>query len=117
MSEHEQNHFEADATRDLMTALERIRSRLHEATVNAPPQIYQAIEELKQRTHDRLQQTEQKLSEIAHELGETEDDLLEWLKLDIRSLEQRLLQSLLNASDDSRVELKRWLSQNEKADR
>lgn len=110
MPDSDNNNFQSDATSSLIHAMERLRTRLHEATVNAPPQIYQAIEELKQRTQSRLVHTEQQLSEIAHELGESEEDLLEWLKLDLRTLEQRLLEKFLSTTDASRVELQKWLN-------
>ncbi|GEM_PF-2618954 len=121
MSEKDDNNlsgdYEGDATRSLMQAVERMRTRLHEATVNAPPQIYQAIERLREIAQDRFERTEHRISQIAHELGETEDDLLEWLKLDIRTLERRMLQSLIDASDESRVELQRWLRKEEEEEK
>ena len=97
------------ASKSLSDALERVRTRLHEAELNAPPQVYQALEALREKLQSRLEETETQLSQLAHEIGETEDDLLEWLKLDIRSLEKRLLESLLSASDKSRAELRQWL--------
>ena len=42
-------------------------------------------------------------------MGKNEEDLIEWLKLDIRSLEKRFLNSLMAATDTSRVELQQWL--------
>ncbi len=112
MPDSDNRNLQADAANTLIQVMTGIRTRLHEATVNAPPQVYQAIEELKARVQSRLEHTEQQLSEIAHELGETEEDILEWLKLDIRSIENRFLQSLLNTTDSSRVEIQRWLNKN-----
>lgn len=106
--------LEDNAATTLTQALERIRTRLHEVEIGAPPQIYQAIERLKEITHDSLTETEQRISHLAHELGEEEEDLIEWLKLDLRAVESRLLQSLLNTTDESRVELGRWLKTQEK---
>lgn len=97
------------AARSLSEALERVRTRLHEVEVNAPPQVYQAIERLREITQQGMDETEQRLSHLAHELGETEEDLIEWLRLDLRALERRLLSSLIDASDHSRAELRRWL--------
>lgn len=108
-----EENFESDATQSLMQAVERMRTRLHEAAVNAPPQIYQAIERLRELTQEQFASTGQRISTLAHELGESEEDLIEWLKLDIRTLELRLLQSLLSTTDTSRVELRQWLSQSD----
>lgn len=108
--------FEPDASTMLTQAVERLRARLHEAAIHAPPQVYQAIERLRELAHESVERTEQQFSELAHELGESEEDLLEWLKLDIRSLEKRMLNSMLSASDTSRAELQKWLSQTEQQD-
>lgn len=108
MTDNLAQRITADAAETLQRSLKRLRQQLREAECQAPPPIFQMLEELRLTIAEDSDKARHKLREKLHSLGASEEEFLEWLQLDVRLLEQKLIKALSLAADPSKVDLAAW---------
>jgi len=109
-----------DALGHLVAAYEKMLERVHQALEHAEqdtiPTLKRSIEQAREKAVELGELTreeadrvatyvERDMKDAAGFLGETQQELSDWLKFDLRLIESRLLDMFANVADRTRVEL------------
>lgn len=93
--------------RDYEQALTRLVAYAKRAEVNAPFSVYAAIEELRNRFNEAEEWTDKEIDELVDDLEAADAHLrdagrgiLDWLRIDARLIEEKLVSSL---TDDTKL--------------
>lgn len=108
MSQSIFQHLGGEIAEKLERSLNRLRQQLREAECSAPPPLFQMLEELRLIIAEDSDKARQRVQELLQSMGASEEEFLDWLRLDIELLEKKLLSAMSLAADPSQIDLAFW---------